>query len=226
MTYFYNASYFKFRNNFRRTNYFYMDSPYQNQPKEKWLEITKTLLAQNPLEQETFAKIVLEAWDCIFASDICGLRIGKDIFPNPQMLGYFVETLTAHRLAKAFPAVWKHGIAKNEKNIVCLTDDKFSFEMKASSSDGKIYANRSYAQEQSQNAEKDKNGYYTAINFEKFDDANLHKRPEITLIRLAYLEHTDWKAQKASTGQQASLPAEIYKYKFVTIYPKQPPETN
>ncbi|TAE19647.1 MAG: ScaI family restriction endonuclease [Bacteroidetes bacterium] len=203
-----------------------MQSPYKDQPKENWLAITQKLLAQNPLEQDTFVKIVLEAWDCIFSSDICGLRIGKDILPNPQMLGYFIETLTAHRLAKAFPTVWKHGIAKNEKDIVCLTDDKFSFEMKASSSDGKIYANRSYAQEQSENAEKDKNGYYVAINFEKFDEHNLQERPEITLIRLAYLEHTDWKAQKASTGQQASLPAEVYKHKFVTIYAKPLSETN
>ena len=75
------------------------------------------------------------------------------------------------------------------------------------------------SQPQSGSGQKDKNGYYIAINFEKFDDVKPNL-PKILLIRFGYLEHTDWIAQTAATGQQARLSADVYNYKLKKIYPK------
>ena len=59
-----------------------------------------------------------------------------------------------------------------------------------------------------------------SINFEKFKK-NTENTPQITLIRLGFVDHTDWRAQKSATGQQASLSPEVHQYKFETIYKKE-----
>ena len=89
-------------------------------------------------------------------------------------------------------------------------------EIKASSNKTQIYANRSYAQPSSSSETKNKNGFYIAINFEKF--SKTCKKPRIKLIRFGYLEHVDWIAQTASTGQQARLRKEAYDNKLITLY--------
>ena len=38
------------------------------------------------------------------------------------------------------------------------------------------------------------------------------------MIRFGYLEHVDWIAQTASTGQQARLRKEAYDNKLITLY--------
>jgi ScaI restriction endonuclease len=81
-----------------------------------------------------------------------------------------------------------------------------------------IFGNRSYAQPDSGKGQKNKDGYYITINFEKFDKENKSKKPKILLIRFGYIEHSDWIAQKASTGQQARLSKDVYEYKFKLIY--------
>lgn len=91
-------------------------------------------------------------------------------------------------------------------------------EIKASSHPTQIFANRSYAQPSSSSEEKDKNGYYIGINFEKFSESN--PKPQILQIRFGYLEHSDWIAQKAATGQQARLSTNADKNKLITIYKK------
>jgi hypothetical protein len=88
-------------------------------------------------------------------------------------------------------------------------------DRRSSSSAKQIFANRSYAQEQSDTATKDKNGYYLTINFEK---TNAPILPKITLIRFGYIEHSDWRAQKSEKGQQASLSPDVYKHKFIVLY--------
>ena len=129
--------------------------------------------------------------------------IGKEIFPSPQIMSFFLHELVAHNLSLKFPGVYKVGEAKTEKDIHHIQMPDMGIEIKASSHKTQIFANRSYAQPSSDSETKDKNGYYIAINFEKFTDTK--ERPKITLIRFDYLEHKDWIAQKASTGQQAVL---------------------
>lgn len=198
-----------------------MKSPYENIPSAEWGEITKVLLPQNPIYKikGEVVEIILDAWKCIFDSKICDLQIGKDFIPSSSNLGFFIENLLAIKLAERYADIWKHGKEKDEKDIVCLTNNDYSIEVKASSSAKSIFGNRSYGQEQSSKAVKDKNGFYLTINFEKFEKDSL-EMPKITLIRLGFVEHTDWRAQTSEKGQQASLSPEVYKNKFEILYSK------
>lgn len=199
-----------------------MESPYLNKPESEWLQITQKLLPQNPIyaQKDELVKIILEAWDCIFKSTICSLQIGKDFIPSYSNLGFFIENLTAIKLAERYPHLWKHGRnTATEKDIVCLKNDDYSIEIKASSSPKSIFGNRSHGQEQSDNAKKQKNGFYLAINFEKLEK-DTQNTPQITLIRFGFVDHSDWRSQKSEKGQQASLSPEVYRYKFETIYEK------
>ena len=58
-----------------------------------------------------------------------------------------------------------------------------------------------------------------AVNFEKFTTEIT--RPQIKMVRFGYLEHSDWIAQSAATGQQARLSPETYRNKFVKLYPQE-----
>lgn len=190
-------------------------NPYHNQPQEKWAEITKQLVDKHPLKDE-LVDVVLQSWQDIFNSSIGGFKIGKDIFPEPQILGFFLHDLIALHLSKLHPDIYKLGEAKTEKDIHHLSDSTLSIEIKTSSNPSQIFANRSYAQPPTGNEKKEKDGYFLAVNFEKVSEDN--KTPQILLIRFGFLEHSDWKAQVAATGQQAHLSADTYKKKFVTLY--------
>lgn len=192
-----------------------MKSPYENIPEEKWLAVTKKLINNHPLKDE-IVNVVIKSWDDIFESQIGSFSIGKDIFPSPQIMSFFLHELVAHYLSLKFPDTYKVGEAKKEKDIHNIKKPNMGIEIKASSDKKHIFANRSYAQPSSDNEMKDKNGYYIAINFEKFTATRKH--PQITMIRFGYLEHEDWIAQKASTGQQARLRKEAYEYKLITLY--------
>ena len=163
------------------------------------------LIDQHPLKS-TLATVVLQAWDIILDSKIGDFRIGKDIFPEPQIMGFFLHDVIALLLAK--------------QDIHNLLNDTLSIEIKTSSSSDRIFANRSYAQPQKGDEKKNKDGYFLVINFEKFTGPDV--KPRITLVRMAYLSHADWIAQKASTGQQAHLSAETYRNNFETLYALSP----
>lgn len=127
--------------------------------------------------------------------------------------------MVAHYLELKHPNLYKVGTDKTEKDIHCIPDPSLSVEIKASSNPNQIFANRSYAQPESGKGQKDKDGYYITINFEKFDDAE-GESPEILLIRFGYLEHSDWIAQESATGQQARLSTDVYLYKLKVLYSK------
>ena len=190
-------------------------NPYNNKPKEKWADITKALVDKHPLKDE-LVDVVFQSWQDIFNSSIGGFKIGKDFFPEPQILGFFLHDLIALHLSRLYPGVYKLGEAKTEKDIQHTSNPAFSIEIKTSSHPTQIFANRSYAQPQTGNEKKGKDGYFLAVNFEKLTEDNT--TPQILLIRFGYLEHSDWKAQAAATGQQAHLAAETYKHKFVTLF--------
>jgi hypothetical protein len=193
-----------------------MQSPYINKPTSEWKSITTELVSQIPLNTDELVKIVLQSWECIFQSEICELKIGTDIFPSPQMMGNFLETAIAANLSKKHPDIWKHGKEKDEKDVVCLTNQDYSIEIKTSSSPKNIFGNRSYAQPQSDFATKSKDSFYLAVNFEQ---PKTHKT-EISLIQFGYLDHSDWIAQVSATGQQARLSSDTYQRKFIVLYEK------
>lgn len=194
-------------------------SPYFEKEISQWSGITNELIAKHPILGDEIVETVLKSWNDIFNSKIGSFFIGKEIFPSPQIMSFFLHELIAHYLSLKYPEIYKVGKEKKEKDIHCMVDDKLSIEIKASSHPSQIFANRSYAQPQSEKVQKDKDGYYITVNFEKFEN-NLPAYPKIIAIRFGYLEHTDWIAQSSSTGQQARLSPDVYKYKLKKIYPK------
>lgn len=195
-----------------------MKSPYLNKSTNEWSDITDYLIKKHPLKTTEIVKIILKSWEWIFKSKIGNFNIGKDIFPTPQIMSFLLHELIALALEEKYPRKWKKGEAKDEKDLVYLTNNDYSIEIKASSDKKHIFGNRSYAQEENSKSQKSKSGYYITINFEKFIE---NKQPEITIIRFGYLEHTDWIGQAAATGQQARLGLDTYKHKLKIIYQKE-----
>ncbi len=191
-------------------------SPYENQPVSNWLNITKRLIRRHPLAADEIVEIALASWVSIFASTIGNtFLIGRDIFPKPQIMGFFLHELIPLTLAKKYPDKWRKEEVASEKDLIYIPDDTFSVEIKTSSSSRNIYGNRSYAQE-ANSVKKSKSGYYLAINFQHF--STKITKPKITIIRFGWLDHTDWKGQTAATGQQARLSPNVEQNKLITLY--------
>lgn len=194
-----------------------MASPYKGLPPEKWLSVTQELVKAHPLKPKEIVEVVLAAWDSIFASKLGtnAFHIGRDIFPKPQVMGFFLHELIPLELAARHPKTWRGEKASGDKDIVCIPDEHYSIEVKTSSNPRHIFGNRSYAQKTTEN-KKVKSGYYLTVNFEKFsDDA---KNPSILLVRFGWLDATDWIGQKAATGQQSRLPPEVENCKLLDLY--------
>jgi len=192
------------------------NSPYYGNQVEKWKDITQKLLDNYPLTSETMVKVSLSAWDDIFHSGIGkeNFKIGENIFPSPQIMGFFLHELISLKLHLEYPKTWIKDREVSEKDLVYVPDVRYSMEIKTSSNPNKIFGNRSYAQP-SDNPKKDKSGYYLAINFEKFSETS---NPKVRLIRFGWLDHTDWIGQRAPTGQQAHLTPEANESKLLVLY--------
>jgi hypothetical protein len=181
------------------------NSPYHGKIVTQWSAITDQLIANHPIKVDEIVETVLKSWADIFNSKIGSFFIGKEIEPVPQIMSFLLHELVAHYLSLKHPGVYKVGTEKTEKDIHCITDSSLSIEIKGSSHPIQIFANRSYAQPQSGNGQKDKNGYYIAINFEQFKDVKPNL-PKILMIRFGYF-------------------ADVYRYKLKQIYPKLPETT-
>ncbi|MDZ4683655.1 MAG: ScaI family restriction endonuclease [Planctomycetaceae bacterium] len=181
---------------------------------------TEELVQAYPLAKEQIVTPILEAWDSIFESKIGrhGIQIGKEIFPTPQIMASYLHELIPLEFAALYPGRWRGDQSVGEKDLVYILDQHFSAEIKTSSDPRKIYANRSYAQESSR-SKKTKNGYYIAVNFEKFTlDRTVPQRPRIRRIRFGWLDHSDWKGQDKPSGQQASLRPDSERGKLIVLH--------
>lgn len=196
-----------------------MPSPYMGIQPSRWLEVTNQLVDKHPLKRDDLTKVVLAAWDSIFASKLGtkGFHIGKEIFPKPQIMGFFLHELIPLELAARCPNQWRGEKTASDKDIVYVPDDHYSIEVKTSSNPNHIYGNRSYAQATT-SGKKAKSGYYLAVNFEKFSKANTS--PSILLVRFGWLDSGDWIGQKAATGQQSRLPPSVENNKLIKLYAK------
>lgn len=190
-------------------------SPYYNIDKSNWAVITQQLIDLHPLQETEIVDVILTAWNNIFSSTFGSHRIGSTIFPKPQIIGAILHELVPAELAARYPQHFRKEVYADDKDIVCIQNDFFSIELKTSSNATKIFANRSYAQ-QSTIGKKSKDGYYIAVNFEKFSAEN--PLPKILNIRFGWLDHSDWRGQISSSGQQANLAPETYQLKFKTLY--------
>ncbi len=130
-------------------------------------------------------------------------------------MAFLLHELIPLEFSERYKGIWRAEQNANDKDLVYIPNNKYSIEIKTSSSTGKIYGNRSYAQE-AQTDKKNKSGYYLAINFEKFQSEKL---PKITLIRFGWIDHEDWMGQKAATGQQSRLKSNVENFKMKKLYP-------
>ena len=196
-----------------------MKSPYEGIAVENWLEVTQALVKKHPLSTDEIIEVVITSWTSIFASRMGsrGFRIGVDIFPKPQIMGFFLHELIPLELGAKYPGIWRGEENAADKDIIYIPNDFYSIEVKTSSDRNHIFGNRSYAQATSK-SKKAKSGYYIAVNFEKFT-SNM-KNPSIRLIRFGWLDSDDWIGQKAQTGQQARLPTDVEKNKLLNLYKK------
>lgn len=194
-----------------------LKSPYDGKPVEQWENITRRLVREHPLDVNSIISIVLRSWDEILETKFGGYSIGRDINPKPQIIGFFLHELISLNIEKQYPGMWRAEKNAQDKDIVCVYNPDFSIEIKTSSSNNKIFGNRSYSQE-TLLSKKSKSGYYLAINFEKFVS---NKMPEVTMIRFGWIDHEDWIGQKSSTGQQARLSSDVEKNKLLIIYSKE-----
>lgn len=195
-----------------------MASPYRGLQSSQWLEVTNQLVDNHPLDSKEIVEVVLSAWDSIFASKLGtkGFHIGKDIFPKPQIMGFFLHELIPLELAARYPEEWRGEENASDKDIVYVPDDDYSIEIKTSSNPKHIFGNRSYAQATT-TGKKAKSGYYLAVNFEKFSKTDTH--PKIRLVRFGWLDSEDWIGQRAATGQQSRLLPEVDNNKLLVLYP-------
>jgi hypothetical protein len=192
-------------------------SPYDGVPVTKWLSVTNKLIKKHPLTEAELVDVVQLAWKSIFDSRMGtqGFQIGRDIFPKPQIMGFFLHELIPLEIASRYPGAWRPDELASEKDIVCEASDEFSIEIKTSSDANHIFGNRSYAQ-QSSRGKKGKSGYYLAINFEKFSKKK--SLPEIRKIRFGWIDSADWIGQKAETGQQSRLSSDVENSKLKLLY--------
>lgn len=194
-------------------------SPYTGIDKSQWLNVTEQLIQKHPLSEDDVVNLVLSAWENIFETSIgkLGLKIGHEICPKPQVIGALLHELIPAELAARNPCIWRPEQDSGDKDLVYIPDDSYSIELKTSSNPKHIFGNRSYAQKPTQ-GKKSKDGYYIAVNFEKFSKSN--NKPSILAVRFGWIDHTDWIGQAANTGQQCRLPAEVYELKLKTLYTK------
>lgn len=192
-------------------------SPYEGINEADWLNCTKDLVKRHPLTSEQIVRTVLDSWDAIFKSNIGGYHIGKEISPKPQIMGFLLHEILPYKLSEIQPDVWRPEETGADKDVNYKPDDFFSIEVKTSSHASKIFGNRSYAQV-GNSSKKGKNGFYVAVNFEKFSKEKDSGQPKITLIRFGWLDGTDWQGQKSETGQQASLTSAAEKTKLLELY--------
>lgn len=195
------------------------DSPYAGLTVEHWQNKTKDLVEKHPLKSAEIVEVVLQSWDDIFDSKLGpkGFQIGKDIYPQPQIMAFLLHELIPLELASRHPNGWRRDLFGTDKDLVCIADENFSIEIKTSSSANGIFGNRSYAQP-TQGDKKSKSGYYLAVNFDGFNEENIARR-SIRKIRFGWLDHIDWKGQAAATGQAATPSIEAKKHKLITLYP-------
>jgi hypothetical protein len=185
-------------------------SPYNGLEAADWRRKTEELVASYPVAGEEIVEIVLDEWDSIFESRVGrhGLRIGEHIRPKPQIMGDYLHELIPFEFQERFPGVWRRDQTGVDKDLVNLEADYFSTEIKTSSHANQVFGNR----------KKSKSGFFLTVNFQKWSDVSNDNLPRIRLIRLGWLDHTDWIAQAAASGQQARIRPDAYAGKLIELY--------
>ena len=192
-------------------------TPYEGHSPSEWLDITRGIIAEHPIKKEEIVQVVLTAWDELHATHIGSrrLQIGVHLFPNPQIIGFFLHEIIPVLIAENHPGEWRREKDKTDKDLVCIGNPKYSAEIKTSSHPSAIFGNRSYAQASTPGARKGKSGYFLTANFVP---TRAEAPGKITRVRFGWLDHSDWIGQNSPTGQQARLTTEADRYKLIELY--------
>ncbi|MEG4037322.1 ScaI family restriction endonuclease [Microcoleus sp. S36b_A4] len=88
-----------------------MTSPYAGLATEDWAVKTRELIEIHPLSPNEIYEVVIQVWREIFESNLTSknYQIGVDLFPRPQIMGYFLHELIPLELARRYQ---KFGAAK------------------------------------------------------------------------------------------------------------------
>ena len=186
-------------------------SPYHDRPVSDWSAITLELIEAYPLSQDELLDIVTLSWKRLWNSQIGGEISIEEVDLPATVVGYFFQKLCSHELSVRYPDEWKGEEKKSDKDLVNMSNPSFSTEMKSSGQMGySLFGNRSYNQQSSASVAsgKDKSGYYITLNF---------SGKAITLLRLGWIDQSDWVPQGSETGQAAILKPDVYKYKLIEI---------
>jgi hypothetical protein len=203
-----------------------MVSPYLNIPVENWEAKTLELIKQHPLDSNEIFQVVMGVWDEMLQSSITsrGYKIGQELFPNPQIIGSLLHELIPLELSSRYPHLWRREQNATEKDLIYIPDDRFSIEIKTSSSPRSTFGNRSYAQESvdGNKTKKDKSGYYLVVNFQKITKQTQAKllpteKPKVNLVRFGWIDKEDWQGQQSQTGQQAKLSPDVERFKLLKL---------
>lgn len=193
-------------------------SPYAGIPSADWPKVTERLVVEHPLSEAELVEVVLQSWEDIFVSRLGRreLRIGEHLIVRPQVIGALLHEFIPAELVYRYPSLWRPEGTAADKDAVHIPNDRYSFEIKTSSSKKGIPGNRSYAQRsKTRRAKKSKTGYYLAVNFEKF---GMKRRPEVRLIRFGWLDEADWVGQAQPTGQRADAATALAGGKLKALY--------
>ena len=130
------------------------ESPYTNIEVSDWEQKTNELIAKHPLANKEIIDAVLTSWDSILSTKIGEYGIGVDIFPTQQIMGFLLQQLITLKIIEKYPEKWRGEETSHDKDLVNLSDDLFSIEIKTSSHPTGIFGNRSYAQKSSKGKKK------------------------------------------------------------------------
>ena len=100
-----------------------MNSPYENKEPGEWLRITQSLIKKHPLKPKEIKTVVLQSWEDIFHSRIGrqGYQIGKDIYPKPQILGFFLHEFIPLEFEKRYPRKWRQERSAQDKDSKAIS---------------------------------------------------------------------------------------------------------
>jgi hypothetical protein len=195
-------------------------SPYDGKPDAKWKKITEELIKKHPVlgDRDLLLQHIKRAWHALWSTTVGTGELAiplKELAPRAQIVGDFFENLLSKDLGSL--GGWRRGSSK-EKDVVQTKPEEgsdFDFEIKTSGqASGKIYGNRSYAQEGKDGtidspSRKKRSGYYLCVNFTGHT---------IYRVRVGWIDAEDWSPQKSGTGQAASLKDYVYDYKLVDVF--------
>jgi len=196
-----------------------VQDPFASLPPSEWSNKRDELIEDYPLTLDEIHNLVLRSYNKLLKTRIGepsdDILIYEDVPVGAQTTGAFLETIIANEIQK-IDSAWRQG-SDAEKDLVHTESPEYSTEIKMSGQvNDKVFGNRSFAQDSGADGKKSKSGFYITLNVHISEDI-LPPSHNLFLIRFGWIDFDDWTGQSAATGQAATLPPEVYKYKLRVV---------